>query len=181
MDIYMKELEKRFIELDFIKPYEKVRSITDYSKNCSWKPENSDEYHGWSGQVLWWLIDLNLENGNRRYIMKCPWDTFGSGIEYFVDNRVELSRKLMEAGVNVPIIKKYDKGTMVHEYVEGMELGKAVKKYPEKKELYESKRNEIVSKIKDMGYTLLTEDTDSNYIVTPRDEVFLIDLDLTKK
>ncbi len=173
----MDDLERRLRELDFIKPGESVESIKDYSKLYSWNG-GWDEYHGRGGQVYWWLVDVNFSGGKKRtYVMKCPHDTFGDGIRYFVESRVDLSRKFRENGIGVPRIEKYDNGTMVHEYVIGLMFDEAVRKNPGKKELYMSKRVEITSRIKSLGYSLRDEDHDGNYIVTSDDDVILIDLD----
>ncbi len=178
----MKDVEKRLRELEFIKPDESVMMVRYCDEKCNWKPGYSHEYHGWSGQVIWFLADVYFVDENRRrYIMKCPIDTFGSeAIRHFVDTRVRLSRELREAGVSVPLMKKYDNGTIVYEFIKGQTLSEAIKNHSDKEGLYRAQRMEIAAKIRAMGYSM-PDDHDKNYIVTPDDEVFLIDLDLMEQ
>lgn len=144
--------------------------------------EDDSQNYTKSGQVFWWKLSIELQNGTRRtYVLKCPYDTFGDGIASFVSERAQRSQTLRDAGVKAPRIGVYERGTFIHEYVEGNELGEALRHAtPGQRESLLRQRADIVKKCEELGLVLM-DDHLGNFIVNPEGEVVLLDLDLNPK
>lgn len=143
--------------------------------------DNIDLYRK-SGQVFWWTVQVILTTGEERtYVLKAPYDTFGDGITAFVQERAGYSELLRNAGVRVPRIKQYDRGTLIHEWEEGVDLSAALESaIPQQKESFIRQRDEIVRKCEELGLTLM-DNHNGNFIVNGDGRVTLVDLDFIRK
>lgn len=100
--------EEKLRELGFLCPDEQVARIDE----GPWKQ---------GGQHFVMVADIHLQNGSSKKIaFKCPYDVFGEkAAQRWVERRVELARRIREAGGSVPKLEVYDRVTMVQEYIDG--------------------------------------------------------------
>ncbi len=151
--------EKKLREIGFLEPYEEVEKI----EMGEWKL---------SGQHYICVVKVYLSNNVvKKFILKCPWDVFGSdAVRAWVDRRVRLSKLIRQAGGNVPRTEKYDDGTLIQEFIEGVEIGRVGE------EKYKSALERELKIYEKLGLSY-ADSTLSNFILTPEGKVYCVDLD----
>jgi hypothetical protein len=166
--------EGRLREIGWLKPGEKVISITDGSAD-----------YQMGGEVYWWTESTAVDTGagtqERKYVFKCPHDTYGDTITAWVIKRSAASKTLREAGFPVQNAMPYDKGTLIGDYVEGETLFDAGKRLSKEEHAgYMAKAERMLAEMRAKLGIELADKSEGQYIVTPKGELYLIDLDFSQ-